>query len=110
MLLSKLAPRLAELVKGRDYVLVGHGIDEDIKLLNQLHPDIAGNSAYLFDTVKAAQFPLQLYYRYSLGKLLDELDLKHANLHAADNDAHFALKALLMLAVRDALPGKHRGT
>lgn len=110
MLLSNLAPRLADLVKGRDYVLVGHGTKEDIKLLNQLQPDIAGNAAYLFDTVKVAQFPLQLYYRYSLEKLLDELGIKYANLHAAGNDAHFALKALLMLAVRDGLPEQHRET
>ncbi|KAM3547707.1 hypothetical protein ARSEF4850_009855 [Beauveria asiatica] len=110
MLLANLAPRLAELVKGRDYVLVGHGINEDIKFMNQLHPDIAENAAYLFDTVKVAQFPLKLYYRYSLEKLLDELGIKYANLHAAGNDAHFALKALLVVAVRDGLSEQHRET
>jgi hypothetical protein len=34
-------------------------------------------------------------------KLLDEFNIPYANLHAAGNDAHFALKALLMIAVRD---------
>lgn len=108
MSVSGVAPRLAELVKDRDYVLAGHGTEEDIKSLNQIHPSIIRNSAYVLDTVKVAQFPLQLYYRYNLGKLLDEHGIKYANLHAAGNDAHFALKALLMLAVRDGLLAPHR--
>ncbi|KAI8674196.1 hypothetical protein NCS55_00742500 [Fusarium keratoplasticum] len=64
MTLNDFASRISLLTKDRDYVL---------------------------DTVKAAQFPLQLSYRYSVEKLLDELG----------NDAHFVLKALLMIAVRD---------
>ncbi|KAJ6789099.1 hypothetical protein PWT90_00401 [Aphanocladium album] len=105
--LSGLATRVAELVHGRDYVLVGHGTVEDVKVLNRIDPDIVGRAGYIFDTVKTAQFPLQLYYRYNLETLLDELGIKHANLHAAGNDAHFALKALLMLAVRDGRLGQH---
>ncbi|KAH7121408.1 hypothetical protein EDB81DRAFT_813900, partial [Dactylonectria macrodidyma] len=46
--------------------------------------------------------PPQLYYRYSLEKLLDSLDIPYANLHAAGNDAHFTLRAILMIVVRDA--------
>ncbi|KAK3371754.1 hypothetical protein B0T24DRAFT_630278 [Lasiosphaeria ovina] len=52
--------------------------------------------------VKAAQHPLQLSYRCSLESLLERLDISFRNLHAAGNDAKFVLRALLMLAVRDA--------
>ncbi|KAL7929866.1 hypothetical protein V8C35DRAFT_284010 [Trichoderma chlorosporum] len=89
------------LTQGRDYILVAHGTDMDIKFFNNLDPKIANRACYILDTVKAAQFPLQLYYRYSLENLLDEFDIRYAKLHAAGNDAHFALKALLMIAVRD---------
>ncbi|KAL6799500.1 hypothetical protein GGI42DRAFT_361398 [Trichoderma sp. SZMC 28013] len=89
------------LTQGRDYVLVAHGIDTDIKFFNNLNPEIANGASYILDTVKAAQCPLQLYYRYSLENLLDEFNIRYAKLHAAGNDAHFALKALLMIAVRD---------
>jgi hypothetical protein len=34
-------------------------------------------------------------------KLLDEFKIPYANLHAAGNDAHFALKAMLMIVVCD---------
>ncbi|KHN98780.1 Ribonuclease H-like protein [Metarhizium album ARSEF 1941] len=93
--------RFARLTAGRAYVLVAHGAREEVKFLNNLDPGIASRAAYIMDTVKAAQHPLQLYYRYSMEKLLDELAIPYANLHAAGNDAHFALKALLMIAVRD---------
>ena len=96
-----LPSRIFALTKTRNYILVAHGTTEDIKFLNALDPNIVSGASYIFDTVKVAQFPLQLEYRYSLEKLLLELGVRYARLHAAGNDAHFALKALLMLAVRD---------
>ncbi|KAL6860946.1 QDE-2-interacting protein [Trichoderma novae-zelandiae] len=99
--LSDLITRLSSLTHGREYVLVAHGINEDLKFLNNLDPTIATKACYLLDTVNAAQHPLQLYYRYSLEKLLQQLGIRYDKLHAAGNDAHFALRALLMLAVRD---------
>ncbi|KAH0495460.1 hypothetical protein TgHK011_009010 [Trichoderma gracile] len=93
--------KLASLTQGREYVLVAHGINEDLKFLNNLEPNFATRACYVLDTVNAAQHPLQLYYRYSLEKLLEELDIRYDRLHVAGNDAHFALRALLMLAVRD---------
>ncbi|KAL7955940.1 QDE-2-interacting protein [Trichoderma compactum] len=77
------------LTQGRDY------------FFNNLNPEIANGASYILDTVKAAQYPLQLYYRYSLENLLDKFNIRYAKLHAAGNDAHFALKALIMIAVRD---------
>ncbi|KAF5602202.1 QDE-2-interacting protein [Fusarium subglutinans] len=64
---------------------------------------------FIIDTVKAAQFPLQLWYRYSLKQLLEEFEIPYSQLHVAENDAHLTLRVLLMIAVRDAeiqLPGK----
>lgn len=107
MTLNDFASRIFLLTKDRDYVLVAHGAGEDVKVLNNIDPKIVGRASYVLDTVKAAQFPLQLSYRYSIEKLLDELGIGYAKLHAAGNDAHFVLKASLMIAVRDGrmVPG-----
>ncbi|RSL87028.1 hypothetical protein CEP51_002491 [Fusarium floridanum] len=99
--LQDFSSRISSLTKNRDYVLVAHGAKEDVKVLNNIDPKIVGRAAYILDTVKAAQFPLQLSYRYSIEKLLDEFGISYARLHVAGNDAHFALKTLLMIAVRD---------
>ncbi|VUC37717.1 unnamed protein product [Clonostachys rosea] len=100
--LPAISSRIQALIKGRTYVLVMHGADMDCKfLLNNLNADLVGEAGYIMDTVKAAQFPLGLYYRYSLERLLEELGIPYANLHVAGNDAHFALRALMMIAVRD---------
>ncbi|KAK5989285.1 hypothetical protein PT974_10796 [Cladobotryum mycophilum] len=99
--LCDIPTRFSLLTQDRNYVIVAHGTREDIKFFNNIDPEIINRASYILDTVKAAQFPLQLYYRYSIEKLLDEFDIRYAKLHAAGNDAHFALKALLMIAVRD---------
>lgn len=101
MTLDDFATWFSLLIDDRDYVLVAHGVGEDLKVLNNIDPKIVDRASYVLDTVKVAQFPLQLSYRYSVEKLLDELGIAYAKLHAAGNDAHFVLKALLMLAVRD---------
>lgn len=96
---------LFRLTQDRAYVLVGHGMGEDIKFLNNLDPEMIKRAAYVLDTVKAAQHPLGLYYRYSVEKLLDEFGIGYAKLHVAGNDAHFTLRILLMIAVRDGRIG-----
>lgn len=98
--MSELKPELERLVEGRDAVLVFHGANSDLKMLRNLDIDL--RPFYVIDTNKAAQYPLQLYYRYGLEKLLDALDISYIALHAAGNDARFSLQALLMLAVKDA--------
>lgn len=101
--LPEIALQILAIAAGRDYVLVAHGTNEDVKVLNNMDARIVGNACYILDTVKVAQHILQLYYRYSLETLLDSLGITtyHYRLHAAGNDAVFALRALLMLAVRD---------
>ncbi|KAK2056362.1 hypothetical protein LY76DRAFT_463114, partial [Colletotrichum caudatum] len=99
--ISELKPRIDALLSQRDYILVLHGTDSDFKILRHLAIDLPSQSLYVIDTNKAAQFPLQLYYRYSLEKLLETLEVPFANLHAAGNDAHYCLRALLMITVLD---------
>ncbi|KAH8178330.1 RNase H domain-containing protein [Sarocladium implicatum] len=98
-----MSTRISTLAKDRAYVLVAHGINEDLKFLNNIDEGIAARACYILDTVKAAQYTLKLYYRYSLEKLLDALGIpcNPFRLHAAGNDAYYALKALLMIAARD---------
>ncbi|KAJ4157657.1 hypothetical protein NW754_009303 [Fusarium falciforme] len=69
------ASRISLLTKDRDYVLVAHGVGKDVKVLNNIDPKIVDRASYVLDTVKAAQFPLQLCYRYSVEKPLDELGI-----------------------------------
>ncbi|KAJ4257479.1 hypothetical protein NW762_008603 [Fusarium torreyae] len=105
--LSDLEARLRGFVQ-QAFVLVFHGGKQELSVLQKLNINLG--STFTIDTVKAAQHPLQLSYRYSLQLLLDEFKIPHRQLHTAGNDAHFALRALLMIAVRDAesqLAGKH---
>ncbi|KAK1997929.1 hypothetical protein LX36DRAFT_543789, partial [Colletotrichum falcatum] len=98
---TELKPRIYDILSQRDYVLVLHGTDSDLKILRHLKIELPSQSLYVIDTNKVAQSPLQLYYRYSLEKLLETLEIPFANLHAAGNDAHYCLRALLMIAVSD---------
>ncbi|KAF5586362.1 QDE-2-interacting protein [Fusarium pseudocircinatum] len=84
----------------KPYVLVVHGGKQEFSLLTLLN--IKLEPVFILDTVKAAQFPLQLWYRYSLKQLLEEFDIPYSHLHIAGNDAHLTLRVLLMIAVRDA--------
>ena len=100
ILISELKPWLEQTVSERDVVLVIHGAEQDLEVLKNLGIDL--HAVFVVDTVKAAQYPLRLSYRYSLEKLLEALGISFTNLHAAGNDAHFALRALLMIVVKDA--------
>ncbi|KAF9772975.1 hypothetical protein IL306_009269 [Fusarium sp. DS 682] len=84
----------------KPYVLVVHEAKQELSFLERLN--IKLDPVFILDTVKAAQFPLQLYYRNSLQQLLEEFEIPYAQLHVAGNDAHLTLRALLMIAVRDA--------
>lgn len=71
-----------------------------MRVLQQL--DIGQEARYILDTVSVSRFPFQLDFRPSSEMLLDLLGIRFYNLHAAGNDAHSVLKALLMLAVQDS--------
>lgn len=98
--LSELKTKIQTLLLHRDAVLVAHGSDRELWVLESLDMDL--HPLCTIDTVKAAQHPLQLFYRYSLEKLLDTLSIPFKDLHIAGNDAHFVIRALLMIAVKDA--------
>lgn len=101
--LSQIRPRLQELIGGREFTFVLHGSSSDMKMLRNLDIDLASlGCLYVFDTNKVAQWAIQLHYRLGLEKLLENLEIPFDDLHAAGNDAHFSLRALLMLAVKDA--------
>ncbi|KAK3363093.1 hypothetical protein B0T25DRAFT_30152 [Lasiosphaeria hispida] len=100
MSLADLGARLEAMTLHHNIILVGHGMDRELNILEQLDIDL--HPRYIIDTVKAAQYPLQLFYRYSLERLLTEFNIPFCHLHTAGNDAHFILRALLMITVRDA--------
>ncbi|KAM6487210.1 hypothetical protein HDV62DRAFT_349305 [Trichoderma sp. SZMC 28011] len=88
----------------RKVLLVGHDIRHEIRILRQLkfdfsRFDITGS----IDTFRIAQQILP-YFSLSLGELLTELQCPHNWLHNGGNDAHFTLRALLLLAERSC-PG-----
>ncbi|KAI0859377.1 hypothetical protein F4860DRAFT_271849 [Xylaria cubensis] len=85
--------------RGRDNILVFHGDHSDRKALSNLNIQL--QPLYIIDNVKAAQYPLGLPYRLGLEAMLDTFGIPYANLHAAGNDAHYALRSLLMIAVTD---------
>ncbi len=80
--LSDLKRELETMTAHRDVVLVFHGGDRERWILGRLDIDI--HALYTIDTLNAAQHPLQLSYRYSLEKLLDELGIPFANLHGRE--------------------------
>lgn len=98
--LSGLKDQLQLFTSNRDTILIFHGGHRELWALKAL--DIHLNPLHTIDTVKAAQYPLQLSYRCSLEKLLLELEIPFTALHNAGNDADFVLRAFLMIAVRDA--------
>lgn len=98
--LSGLKDELQLFTSYRDIILIFHGGRRELWALKAL--DIHLSPLYTIDTVKAAQYPLQLSYRWSLEKLLLEFEIPFTALHNSGNDAHFVLRAFLMLAVRDS--------
>ncbi|KAJ2995645.1 hypothetical protein NUW58_g1215 [Xylaria curta] len=79
--------------QGRDNILVFHGDHSDRKALSNLNIQL--QPLYIIDNVKAAQYPLGLLYRLGLEAMLDTFGIPYANLHAAGNDAHYALRSAL---------------
>ncbi|KAI0813580.1 hypothetical protein GGR55DRAFT_537996 [Xylaria sp. FL0064] len=85
--------------RSRDNILVFHGDHSDRKALANLNIEL--RPLYITDNVKAAQYPLGLPYRLGLEAMLDTFGIPYADLHTAGNDAHYALRSLLMIAVAD---------
>lgn len=71
-----------------------------MRVLRQL--DRGQQAQCVLDTVHASQFPLRRSSKPSSEIMLEMLGVHFDNLRAAVNAAHFVLKALFMIAVRDA--------
>lgn len=100
--LSHLEQRLKRLLgKSSPVILVVHGGHRETTLLKQLNINL--NPIFTIDTTKAARYPLQAFYDYTLKKLLQDFSIPFTSeqLHVAGNDAHFTLRVLLMIAVTD---------
>lgn len=80
----------------RNVVIVGHGVCSDIQVLQALNFHFAVPPVVL-DTYQIAK--TLTAEGMSLSRLLEALDLPFHQLHCAGNDAHFTLRALLLLAV-----------
>ncbi|KAI9163980.1 Ankyrin repeat domain-containing protein [Paramyrothecium foliicola] len=82
-------------------ILVVHGGHREVTLLQKL--DINLKPIFTVDTTKAARYPLQAFYDFTLKKLLVDfgIPVTGEHLHVAGNDAHFTLRVLLMIAVTD---------
>lgn len=79
-----LRARLGPTPLHRNIILVCHGGDRELKTLARVGLDLG--PVCVIDTVKAAQYPLRLSYRYSPERSLDELGIPFCNLHTAGND------------------------
>ncbi|KAL7812098.1 hypothetical protein V8C44DRAFT_349521 [Trichoderma aethiopicum] len=98
------ADRIAWLTRDRKYVLVGSELQRDCKILEQLSPTgwrIAERACFRLDILRAAQYPLQLSHRPSIQCFLEAFGIKCKRLSLPGDYAHFTLKAMLLLAVRD---------
>jgi DNA polymerase III alpha subunit (gram-positive type) len=87
----------------RTIALVTHDGQMDLKFIQEL--EITIQPAYLLDTQKVAQHPLQLTRRIGLRALLNTLRIPFQHIHVAGNDANFTLRALLLIGVRDLESG-----
>lgn len=100
---TEVRKHLEDLLADRNFVTIFHSTTLDLRVLQDLGIDLpTTRGAYVFDTNKVAQWPLQLSYRLSLEKLCSTLEVPFAVGHNAGNDAHSTLRAFLMLAVKDA--------
>jgi hypothetical protein len=83
----------------RKVAFVGHGIMNDLLVLQALGFQLSDNYVAFIDTVHVANEVFGCWAG-PLRDLLRELDCPHSRLHCAGNDANFTLKALLLLAAQ----------
>jgi hypothetical protein len=81
-------------------VLVGHGFGEDLAALSSLGFDFQASAICILDTANV--FTELQMNRSTLGRLLEELGCpkSSASLRNAGSDAHFTLRALILLAIK----------
>jgi hypothetical protein len=88
--------------RDRNLVFVGHRMEGDQTLLKFLGFDLETSVVGVLDTEDLAQHAFG-GPKLRLRRLLTKLNCPFGNPHCAGNDAHFALRALLLLAVQSYL-------
>lgn len=81
----------------RNIVVVGHGMGGDLSALQALEVPLSASTIVL-DTLNIAKICLG-WGQLSLRNLLSALGCPFDRLHCAGNDAHFTLRALLLIAI-----------
>ncbi|KAK1240477.1 hypothetical protein MKX07_004505 [Trichoderma sp. CBMAI-0711] len=98
------ASNIMHLIEDRNYVLVGSELQRDCELLKTLSFSswkIAERACFRLDILRAAQYTLQLRQRPSLQCFLETFGIKCKRLSFPGHYAHYTLRALILLAVRD---------
>ncbi|KAF5975659.1 3-5 exonuclease superfamily [Fusarium coicis] len=92
--------RFVEWQKGRDVIGVAYSLHGDLVLLREF--EIFVDAICGIDLALAQYIPLQNTTAPSLAVVMNRLRIRYAGrLHEPGNDAHFAMKTLLGLAVLD---------
>ncbi|KAL6854487.1 hypothetical protein J3F83DRAFT_770573 [Trichoderma novae-zelandiae] len=99
--LPEVVRKFARLTQDRRYILVGQEPKRDCEFLKLLDWKITERAGYELAIAKAAQYPLQSGFRCSLHHTLQAFGIKGRGLGGAGNRAHLALRAMLLLTVRD---------
>ncbi|CAH0044999.1 unnamed protein product [Clonostachys solani] len=84
----------------RDIILIGHNVRVELRILVRLGFTFSSRISSIIDTCDVADEVLGPPH-YSLRKLLKTLCCPADRLHTAGNDAHFTLRASLLLVARD---------
>ncbi|KAE8450226.1 hypothetical protein EG329_006653 [Mollisiaceae sp. DMI_Dod_QoI] len=86
--------------RGRNLVFVGHHISQDLSPLNALGFDLDTGISAMLDTQRMAKKVLGSRVdalEYTLKGLLEKVGCPFRDLHVGGNDAHFTMRALLLL-------------
>jgi len=87
------------IARTKDIILVGHDFRHDLQVLRHLNFDIQTSVLGILDTMRIASEVIPTCSG-TLRDILRELQCPFDKLHSAGNDAHFTLRALLLLAVK----------
>lgn len=98
--IQKIIPR------DRHIILVGHNVRVELAVLNRLGFDLSSLDAEIIDT---ASITNEVFGGpgYSLREVLTSLNCPFNNLHSGGNDAHFTLRASLLLAAQGCTDQDH---
>jgi hypothetical protein len=105
--LENLKKKFIEWQRGRTVVGVAYSARNDLIILKDF--DIYLDYVYWLDLCQATYLITQTPKAPTLSGLLQLLNIRHSKLHAAGNDAHFTLRALMGSAVLDVANELHYG-